>query len=140
MIETFINSKREVLSKHFNIDKEITFNDIPNLIVPVKITLIGQNKAATFVQSLDMEKRIDLLSNNISEILFLQKAFSSLHEKSTAMAITQEPDKKLFPKQHDILEQLRKINDIKSYDISEADRVIEYAEEHDVEPFLSQEV
>ena len=138
-IEAFITSKREVLSKHFNIDKEITSKDVPNLIVPVKITLIGQNKVATFVQSLDMDKRIDVLSNSISEILFLQKAFSTSHEKSIAMAITQEPDKNLFPKQHDIWIQLRNTKDIKNYDISEAEKVIEYAETHGVRPLLKNE-
>lgn len=138
-IETFITSKREVLSKHFNIDKEITSKDIPNLIVPVKITLIGQNEVATFVQSLDMEKRIDVLSNSISEILFLQKAFSTSHEKSIAMAITHEPDKEIFPKQHDIWKQLRNTKDITNYDISEAEKIIEYAEKHGVRPLLKNE-
>ena len=138
-IETFITSNRQVLSKYFNIDQEITSKEIPNLIVPVKITLIGQNEVATFVQSLDMEKRIDLLSNNISEILFLQKAFSTSHEKSIAMAISHEPDKNLFPKQHAIWEQLRNTKDIKNYDISEAEQVIEYAEKHRVRPLLKNE-
>lgn len=138
VFETFIISKREVLAQYFNIDKEITYKDVPNLIVPVKITLIGQNEATTFLQSLDMNKRIDILSGNISEILFLQKAFSTSHVKSTAMAITQEPNKKLFQKQHNIWKQLRNIKDIKTYDISEAGKVIEYAEKHNMRPFLKE--
>lgn len=135
-IDAFITDRREILSKHFNIDTEITSKDVPNLIVPVKITLIGQNEIATFVQSLNMEKRVDGLSNDISEILFLQKAFSNSNKNCTAMAITHEPDKKLFPKQHDIWNQLRNISDIKSYDISDSEKVIEYAEKHGVLPFL----
>jgi len=137
---SFIISNRDILSQHFNIDEEITFREVPNLIVPVTVSLIGQNEVATFVQSLNLEKRTDKLSNDISEILFLQKAFSSSQKESVAIAITQEPDKKLFPKQHEIWQQLRNTKDIINYDISEAQRVIEYAEEHRVRPFLKEEV
>lgn len=137
-IKPFIVSRRDILLRHFNIDEEITYREIPNLIVPVTVTLIGQNEVATFVQSLDLEKRTDKITNDISEILFLQKAFSISNKESVAMAITQEPDKKLFPKQHDIWQQLRNTKDIFNYDISEAEKVIDYAEKHDVRPFLKE--
>ena len=137
-IKPFIVSKRDILLKHFNIDEEITYREIPNLIVPVTVTLIGENKVATFVQSLDLEKRTDKITNDISEILFLQKAFSISNKESVAMAITQEPDKKQFPKQHDIWQQLRNTKDIINYDISEAEKVIDYAEKHNVRPFLKE--
>lgn len=137
-IKPFIVSKRDILLRHFNIDEEITYREIPNLIVPVTVTLIGQNEVATFVQSLNLEKRTDKITNDISEILFLQKAFSTSHKGSVAMAITQEPDKKLFPKQHDIWQQLRNAKDILNYDISEVEKVIDYAEQHDVRPFLKE--
>jgi hypothetical protein len=138
--KSFIESNHDILARHFNIDEEITFKDVPNLIVPVTVSLIGQNEMATFVQSLNLEKRTDKLSNDISEILFLQKAFSTSNKESVAMVITQEPDKKIFPKQHEIWQQLRNTKDIKNYDISEAEKVIEYAEKHDVRPFLKEEV
>lgn len=138
--KSFIANNHDILSRHFNIDEEITFREVPNLIVPVTVSLIGQNEVATFVQSLNLEKRTDKLSNDISEILFLQKAFSTSKKESSAIAITQEPDKKLFPKQHEIWQQLRNTKDIINYDISEAQRVIEYAKKHDVRPFLKEEV
>lgn len=136
-IEQFKQSKRDVLSKHFNIDKEVTHKEIPDLIVPVTITLIGQNEVPTFVQSLDLEKRTDFLTHDISEILFLQKAFSTKPNKCVAMTITNEPNKKDFPTQHDIWEQLRKIKDIDNFDISEAEKIIQYAKDHSVQPFLA---
>jgi hypothetical protein len=135
-IEKFKEARRPVLSKHFNIDEEITHKEVPNLIVPVTITLIGQNEAPTFVQSVDMERSTNFLTTHISEILFLQKAFSSSSNPCVAMAITNEPDKNKFPEQHDIWQQLRKTSDIKNYDISEADGVIAYAEEYGLQPFL----
>lgn len=137
--KSFIENNHDILSRHFNIDEEITFKEVPNLIVPVTVSLIGQNEVATFVQSLNLEKRTDKLSNDISEILFLQKAFSTSQKESVAIAITQEPDKKLFPKQHEIWQQLRNTKDILNYDISEAEKVIEYAEKHNVLPFLKEE-
>lgn len=139
-VKSFIVSNQDILSQHFNIDEEITFREVPNLIVPVTVSLIGQNEIATFVQSLNLEKRIDKLSNDISEILFLQKAFSTSEKESVAMVITQEPDKQLFSKQHEIWQQLRNTKDIINYDISDAEKVIDYAKEHDVRPFLKEEV
>jgi hypothetical protein len=136
-IEQFKTKKLPILTKHFNIDKEITHNELPNLIVPVTVTFIGQNEVPTFVQSLDLEKRTDFLINDISEILFLQKAFKEMEKESVAMSITSEPNKKEFPKQHDIWNQLRITKGIKNYDISEADAVIEYAEEHNVLPYIA---
>lgn len=135
-IENFKISKRTELSKHFNIDRKITYNEVPHLIVPVTVTFIGQNEVPTFVQSLDLEKSTAAVTNDISEILFLQNAFHEMNKESVAMAITSEPDKKLFPKQHDIWNQLRQNKDIKNFDISEADAVIDYAVEHNVQPFL----
>ena len=135
-IEEFKISKRTELSKHFNIDRKITYNEVPHLIVPVTVTFIGQNEVPTFVQSLDLEKSTGAVTNDISEILFLQNAFHEMNKKSVAMTITSEPDKRSFPKQHDIWSQLRQNKDIKNFDISEADAVIEYAVEHNVQPFL----
>lgn len=138
-IEEFKIAKRPVLSKYFNIDRKITHKEVPHLIVPVTVTFIGQNEVPTFVQSLDLEKSTPSLTNDISEILFLQNAFHEMNKKSVAMAITSEPNKISFPKQHDIWNQLRQNKDIKNFDISEADAVIEYAIEHNVQPFLGEE-
>jgi hypothetical protein len=138
-IQRFKQEKRQILSKHFNIDEKVTNKDIPALIVPVTITLLGQNEVPTFVQSLDFEKRTDFLSNDISEILYLQRAFNDEKKGSIAMSITNEPDKSKFPQQHDIWRQLRNTSGIIHFDISEAEKVIEYAEKHNVHPFLSVE-
>lgn len=135
-IESFKKQKKDILSQHFNIDKKVTNKEIPTLIVPVTVTFLGQNEVPTFVQSLDFEKRTDFLSNDISEILYLQRAFHDEHKHSVAMSITNEPDKVKFPQQHDIWHQLRNTSGIKHFDISEADAVIEYAVKHKVQPFL----
>jgi len=136
-IDLFKRTNNEVLSKHFNIDKEVTYKEVPKLIVPVTVTFIGQNKVPTFAQTLDFERRTDFLSKEISEILFLQKAFKDEGKQCIAMDITSEPNKKEFPKQHDIWQQLRNIKDIQHYDVSEADALIEYAKQHNVQPFLA---
>ncbi len=135
-IQKFKKEKKVELSKHFNIDKKITPNEIEGLIVPVSVTLIGQNEVPAFVQTLDLERSTSYLIKDISEILFLQKAFVSTHLQSVAMAITNEPNKNKYPEQHDIWEQLRNTKDILHYDISDADAVIEYAVEHNVHPFI----
>lgn len=136
-IQRFIQEKRLILSKHFNIDKKVTNKEIPGLIVPVTVTFIGQNEVPTFVQSLDFEKRIDFLSSDISEILYLQRAFKDEKKESVAMSIINEPDRIKFPQQHEIWHQLRNTSGITHYDISEMDAVLEYAEKHNVQPFLN---
>lgn len=136
-IQRFKQEKHLILSKHFNIDRKVTNKEIPNLIVPVTVTFIGQNEVPTFVQSLDFEKRTDFLSNDISEILYLQRAFKDENKDSVAMSIINEPDRIKFPQQHEIWRQLRNTSGITHYDISEADAVIEYAEKHNVKPFLN---
>lgn len=138
-IEKFKISNRAVLSKYFNIDRKITHKELPHLIVPVTVTFIGQNEVPTFVQSLDLEKSTPSLTNDISEILFLQNAFHEMNKESVAMTITSEPNKDSFPKQHDIWNQLRQNKDIKNFDISEAVSVIEYAKDHNVLPFIGEE-
>lgn len=135
-IEDFKKNRVEDLGKYFNIDQEITSSEISDLIVPVSVTLIGQNEVPTFIQSIDMNKRVDFLRNDIAEILFLQKAFSSAHRECIAMTLTEEPDKELHPVQHNIWSQLRKVTDIRHVDASEADSIIEYAREHDVHPLF----
>lgn len=136
-IQRFKQEKHLILSKHFNIDRKVTNKEIPNLIVPVTVTFIGQNEVPTFVQSLDFEKRTDFLSNDISEILYLQRAFKDENKDSVAMSIINEPDRIKFPQQHEIWRQLRNTSGITHYDISEADAVIEYAEKQNVKPFLN---
>lgn len=133
----FKKERKNDLQQYFNIDKEITHNEIEGLIVPVSVTFIGQNEVPTFVQSLDFERRTDFLVKDISEIIFLQNAFRDTNKNSYAMAITNEPNKYQFPQQYDIWNQLRKDSSkIKQYDISEVDAVIEYAIEHNVQPFI----
>jgi len=137
VLDGFIEEKRTILSKHFNIDKEITMHEIPALIVPVTVTFIGQNEVPTFVQSLELTRRPDHIAKEIADILFLQKAFSSKPHSCKAMAIVNEPDKNVYPKQHSIWQQLNNINDIQTFDISEAEAVIDYAERHNVLPFIT---
>jgi len=136
-IELFKQTKGEVLAKYFDIDKEITSKEVLDLIVPVSVTLIGKNENPTFVQSIDMNKRVDYIRNDIAEVLFLQKAFKTADQTCVAMALTEEPDKQQYPVQHTIWQQLRKVNDIRNVDISEAETIIDYAIEHGVQPLFA---
>lgn len=134
----FKKERRKDLQQYFNIDKEITHNEVEGLIVPVSVTFIGQNEVPTFVQSLDFERRTDFLVKDISEIIFLQNAFRDTNKESCAMAITNEPNKYEYPQQHDIWTQLNNASTkIKQFDISEAEAVIDYAIAHNVQPFLN---
>jgi hypothetical protein len=127
------------LQLYFNIDTEITLKEVEGLIVPVSVTFIGQNEVPTFIQSLDFERHTEVLVKNISEILFLQNAFRKTKMGSCAMAITHEPNKFKYPKQHDIWMQLKNTNNgIRQFDINEVDSIIEYAKVHHVQPFLRQ--
>lgn len=135
-IEQFKEERLTILNKHYNIDTELTHNQIDNLIVPVSITFIGQNEAPTIIQALDLEKPLYYLENDIAQILYLQSAFAAQKKETVSMAITNEPDKKQFPKQHDVWQQLNKRKDIKNIDVSNVEEVIEYAVQHNVLPYF----
>jgi hypothetical protein len=132
-IQEFKKEKKTILQEHFNIDAKITSDEVEGLIVPVSVSLFGQNEVPTFVQAIDLERRSDYIRNDYAQILFLQSAT----KESFAMTITAEPNKILYPEQHKVWNQMRKVKNITNFDITEVEAILDYASVHNVVPFMN---
>jgi hypothetical protein len=134
--ESFKIKNQQKLEKHFNLDKELTFQEIPHLIAPVKPDLIGKNKSPVFAQSIDLEQRINLIEYDLAQLLLLQSAFDIQKLKSIGFVVANEPEIK-NTKNHQIWKQLRTNSPFEYVDVSEANKILDYANGHDVTPWIS---
>lgn len=137
-IDTFKVSYRNRLVKHFNIDKELTSKQIPNLIAPVRVDLMGMNNIPVYAKAVDFEKRYYNIKEELSEILFLSHAFTFQNKESKAYVLSMEPPQKDSDK-HRAWKELRSFSQFEYVDVSEAEKIIQYAEEHAVQPFVAEE-
>lgn len=120
------------LSNHFNIEKEVSSIEIPKLLLPVKIDLIGKNEHEVFAQSVDLSKPTNHIKNELSNLMFLKQAIRS----AKGYVISKEPDKS-FQKQHSIWKNIRKSNNTFEYvELEEVNKIEEYAKEHGVLPLI----
>jgi hypothetical protein len=133
--ESFKQKNEVKLINHFNIEKEVTNKEIANLIAPVKVDLLGKNEIPVYAQTIDLEKNVYHIENDLAQLLFLRLALTSNHKKVKEFVITSEPNKKAL-KQHQIWENLRSTKEFEYIDSSEAEKVIEYAEKHGVMPLV----
>lgn len=56
--------------------------------------------------------------------------------KSVSFLFGDEPDKKIYPKSHDVWTDLRRWNKLNYYPLSEIDKLKDYAEQHGVKPLF----
>ena len=137
-IDTFKHSYHKKLITHFNIDKEVTSKIIPHLIAPVRVDLMGMNEQPVYAKSVDFDKRFYNIKEELSEILFLYHAFNLKNTNSKAYVISIEPSKKDSEK-HNAWKELRSYKQWEYVDVSEGEKIIKYAEKHNVKPFVAEE-
>ncbi len=130
--------KNEII-KHFDVDKEISYKQIPNLIAPVTVDFAGKNDIDVYVQTLDMEQHYNYICNDINAFFQLKSAYEKGGRMLQDYLVFSEPPKKMS-KQHDIWEHLRNSKTFAFIDLSESEQIIEYAIKHDVKPMSSFEV
>jgi len=133
--DLFKIKNEDVLKSHYTISKEIYTKELPGLIAPVKIDLIGMNEIPVYAQSIDMDRRVYHIENDIAKLLFLRNAFQAKYKTRTEFIVTSEPQK-TQQKQHAIWKQLRAAKEFSYLDVSEANKIIEYANEHGVKPLV----
>lgn len=134
-IEFFKERNMPRLTKYFNIDRKISSREIPNLIMPVKVDMLGQNGMPVYVQTIDMDRRTYDIEYDIGVILSLHTAFEQNNKESKGFILSQEPYQK-DKEQYSIWEELRKSSIFEFVDISEGEKIIEYAEKNNVHPLL----
>jgi len=121
------------LQEHFNVHYILTTERVPNLVVPVKVDLIGRNGQDVFVRTIDTSGGPEKLANEISTFYVLTDTYRKNKVPFQDFLVAEEPDKKQ-KKQHNIWQQVRASRDFHYLDLSEAEKIMEYAIRYDVKP------
>ncbi|WP_159523703.1 hypothetical protein [Sunxiuqinia indica] len=130
-IDQFKRNYYPNVKPYFNIEQEINSTQFSRLLTPIKIDLMGKNDIEVFAQSIDFDKKTYSIEYNIGNLLQLFRALPQA--KQFVLGI--EPSKKLEVN-HRIWNNIRSSYEFEYVDISEADRVIEYAQTHGVKPLF----
>ena len=117
---------------YFNIEQEVTPEIVPGLIMPVKVDLIGKNDIPVYAQAIDLERQNYHIQNDLAVLFMLNKALVN----AKGFHISSEPNKKLFPHQHDTWKSIKDWNDSEYIDLSEVEKIEEYAILHGVVPLV----
>jgi len=131
LIESFKKEYLPTVKEYFNIEKEISFSDYPGLLMPVKIDLMGKNEIEVFAQTVNMDKNLRSVQLDISDLLLIQKAIP----KAKQFLISQEPDKNNV-ENHNVWNNIRQYKELEYVDISEVEKIKNYAVKHCVKPLF----
>lgn len=123
------------VTNHFNIERELSRNDIPDLLMSVNVDMIGKNEVPVFSQIIDFERNMNFLQQDVAVLEFLFNALERQRPKS--FLVGNEPDKSAYPKSHLAWNDLRNYSKFEYVALEEIDRVKVYAEEHGVIPLLN---
>jgi hypothetical protein len=81
-----------------------------------------------------MESGAASVASHINAFVQLKTTYSKNKVPMQDFFIAKEPTRELFPKQHDIWNQLRTSSLLNYLDLSESEAIITYAEQHGVVP------
>jgi|SRR6056297_1538057 len=124
------------IEKRVNLDKELSKNEIDTLWMPVNVNFIGQNDDAVIGKAIDFQKRNYTIEAELGHLAALIKAFDDKKKHAKYYVMADEPDKKL-DKQHILWKDIAKTNYIDMVPTNEIDKIAEYIEEKDVQPFTN---
>ena len=124
----------EKIQNQFNIEREFSSKEIPNLPVPIRIDIIGKNENIVYAQSVDLERMPYHIQNDIGILAMLNQIYNG---KAVSYIISSEPEKTIYPKQHQTWQNIRKSNIAQYIDVSEVDKLKGYADKHNVKPLVA---
>ncbi|MEM9921811.1 MAG: hypothetical protein AAF990_27150, partial [Bacteroidota bacterium] len=128
-IERFRKEYIPTLDRYYNINYTVGKEILPGAILPLKFDLVGKNEVEVFAKSIDLERRRYNVEHDINSFYPIK----DLSPLSTKFIVTKEPDKR-FMTQHNIWKNLRDTSWLEYIDISEVERLEDYAKSHQVEP------
>ncbi len=130
-IESFKKQFYPKLKAYFNIEQEINSIQFSGLLTPVKVDLMGKNDIEVFAQSIDFEKKGYSIEYNIGNLLQIKRALPNAKQ----FVVGFEPDKHLEIN-HRIWNNVRHTTEFEYVDVSEAEKITEYAISHGVTPLF----
>lgn len=125
--ETFIPTVENFYTSEF----EITPKEFDALSFPIKLDLLGKNEKPVFARFLDFEKAMNHIKSDFFDIDQVLNAIMNIK----GFVIASEPDRDHFQHQHVAWDRFRNKEGIEYLDLSEVERVREYALSHGVEPW-----
>jgi hypothetical protein len=132
--ESFRKNYLKRVRIQFNTEAKLTSKEIPNLLLPVKFDLVGKNERAVVAEFINTENTTHSIINQINNFF----AFRDALPNSKRFLVASEPDKKLYPDQHELWDVFHSKNELAEYvEQKEAGLIEEYAIEHGVTPLLS---
>lgn len=138
--EVFKLLNKEKIFQHYNIEKELTSNVIPGLIAPVKIDMLGKNEVPVYVQQVNLDRKLSSIEIDLAQLAFLNLAYAEQNINPKAFVISSEPELSKNIKQKMIWDDLRVSKQFEYVDVSEAEKIIEYAQDHNVQPLFPEEM
>lgn len=127
--EKFISS----VDRFFTAEFEITPESYTTLTFPVKLDLLGKNEIPVFASFLDFEKAMHHIKSDFFDIEQVIHALKVVK----GFVVSSEPDKGLFKNQHIAWDRFRNKPDIEYLDLSEVEKIRDYAMAHEVAPWLA---
>jgi hypothetical protein len=124
-----------------NVNQTVTPKELPTLLVPgIRVNFIGHNENPVAGQGVDFEKMTAQITNTVSRLISLIKAFE-LHgmKHGKYYVVGQEPARNKFREQHDTWSHIRASDLIEFVDIQDAGLIHEYLDKHQVKPFVETE-
>ena len=122
------------MKPHFSIEKTIDSTLYSGLLTPLKLDLLGKNDVEVFGQSIDFNKKVKALENSIGSLIHLHQALPD----ALQFVIGYEPEKNKEIN-HRIWNNVRTHKNFEYVDISEVDRIADYAEKHSLLPLFGEE-
>ena len=130
-IKKFKNSFYPKVEKYFNIEQEINSLNYKGLIMPIKLDLMGKNEIEVFANTIDMSKNKQIIELGLADLLHISRAIP----KAKQFIISSEPNKS-NEINHRIWKNIRDVKEFEYVDISESEKIKEYAVKHGVVPLI----
>ncbi len=122
------------LKNRMNWDIELTPDKLPNLVFNTSVSFIGVNGVVVAGQSINFDKRSYNLKHDLGSFFNLIKAIQHNREAGKYYIIGDEPQQKDL--RYTIWDNVRKLSYIEYVPKDETEKIVIYAEENDVKPFL----
>lgn len=123
------------IKDHVNFDIELTANDIKGLIVPARVSFIGQNDVKVAGEMNDFSKSINFLKQQVNAHLYLVDKIMDNHKDAKFFFIGDEPSKSL-KENHEIWKSIKEFKTLDLVPTKEVEKVEEYMITHQVEPLI----
>ena len=124
---------RKVIQERFNGKLKVDQRVDSNILFPTYVDLLGRNGTTTYVKMISPHRKNRFLVHDASSFYSLAKQVNS----GDFIIVSQEPDKSLFPKQHNTWRTLRSTNTFQYFDTSEIQDLENYAISKGVKPLFS---